>query len=145
MPFLSIYIHIVWTTKNFTPLLPDKISREKLKHHILTNAKSKSIFINQLAIQKDHCHCLLSLSHDQNISKIVQLLKGESSRWLNSEQLLAHKFEWQKEYYAVSVSLSHKERVMEYIKNQDEHHRKKTFSEEYENFIRKYGFKKLDD
>ena len=68
-----------------------------------------------------------SLGSDQAIQKIAQMIKGESSNWINKNQLTKEKFRWQDEYFAVSVSESHLEFVREYIKNQEEHHQKKTF------------------
>nr|WP_228434721.1 transposase [Chryseobacterium defluvii] len=88
----------------------------------------------------DHCHCLVSLGSNQNIEKIVQLLKGESSYWINKNQLTKEKFSWQDEYFAVSVSESMVESVRNYIKNQEKHHHKKNFAEKYQEFIEKYNF-----
>jgi putative transposase len=75
----------------------------------------------------------------------VQLIKGESSFWINKEGLTQQKFEWQDEYFAVSVSESMIDKVREYIKNQEEHHKHKTFQQEYDEFISKYGFQKFAD
>ena len=82
---------------------------------------------------------------DQTIQKVMQLIKGESSFWINKENLTNKKFEWQDEYFAVSVSESMIETVRNYIKKQEEHHTKKTFDQEYKEFIDKYGFEKFDD
>ena len=90
----------------------------------------------------DHCHCLVSLGIDQTIQKVVQLIKGESSFWINKNKLTKEKFEWQDEYFAVSVAESILDKVRAYIANQEEHHRIKTFQEEYEEFIKNYGFQK---
>jgi putative transposase len=67
------------------------------------------------------------------------LIKGESSFWVNKEKLTREKFEWQDEYIALSVSESGVENVRKYIYNQEEHHRKKTFGEEYQEFLRIHG------
>ena len=82
------------------------------------------------------------MGSDQTISKVAQLLKGESSNWVNKNNLIPGHFEWQDEYIAVSVSESMINKVRDYIKNQEEHHRKKSFAEEYDEFIKKYGFAK---
>jgi REP element-mobilizing transposase RayT len=82
------------------------------------------------------------LGIDQTIQKVMQLIKGESSFWINKNELTNEKFEWQDEYFAVSVSESMLDKVREYIKKQEEHHSKKTFQQEYEEFITKYGFEK---
>lgn len=71
----------------------------------------------------------------------MQLIKGESSFWINKQGLTHQKFEWQDEYFAVSVSESALDKVREYIKNQEEHHKQKSFQEEYDEFIAKYNFK----
>jgi REP element-mobilizing transposase RayT len=77
------------------------------------------------------------------MSKIMQLVKGESSFWINKQNLCNKKFEWQDEYFAVSVSESMLDSVRGYILNQEEHHRKKTYQEEYDEFITKYGFQEF--
>lgn len=79
----------------------------------------------------DHCHCLISLSSNQNIEKAAQLIKGESSFWINKNNLTSEKFNWQDEYFAVSISESMIDQVRNYIINQEKHHLIKTFSEEY--------------
>lgn len=84
---------------------------------------------------------MISLGSDQNIEKIVQLLKGESSHWINKNLLTKEKFSWQDEYFAVSVSESMVDSVRNYIKNQERHHLKKSFTDEYKEFIEKYNFK----
>ena len=71
------------------------------------------------------------------------LLKGESSYWINKNKLIREKFEWQDEYFAVSVSESAVNKVRDYIKNQEEHHKKKSFQQEYDEFMHKYGFDKF--
>nr|WP_244307364.1 transposase [Flavobacterium fluviatile] len=80
--------------------------------------------------------------NDQTIQKTIQLLKGESSYWINKNQLTKERFEWQDEYFAVSVSESIVDKVRDYIKNQEEHHKRKTFQEEYDEFMIKFGFQK---
>jgi len=140
MSWLRIWIHIVFATKNREPYLNDA-KREKIFNHIKENAKEKGIYIDKLNGYSDHIHCLISLENDQSISKIVQLIKGESSYWINKEKLTSTKFAWQDDYWAVSVSESHLEKVRKYINNQKEHHRVKSFTEEVELFMQKYGWK----
>ena len=145
MPFVKVYIHIVWSTKNRIPFLNSKDLRISVWKHIKQNASEKGIFIDVGDGYSDHCHCLISLSTNQTIEKVVQLIKGESSFWINHNKLCLKKFEWQDEYFAVSVSESIIDKVREYIKKQEEHHCKKTFQEEYDEFISKYGFTKHQD
>lgn len=139
MLFVKVYIHFVWCTKNRVPFLNSKELRLKVWSHIRENAKQKGIFIDFVNGFSDHCHCLVSLGVDQTIQKVMQLIKGESSFWINKNGVTNGKFEWQDEYFAVSVSESMIDKVREYIKNQEEHHSKQTFQDEYDNFISKYG------
>ena len=140
MPFIKVYIHFVWSTKNFHPYLNSTELRTKVWKHMLENSKQKGIFIDFVGGHKDHCHCLVSLGVDQTIQKVAQLIKGESSFWINKNKLTIEKFEWQEEYFAVSISESSIDKVREYVKNQEDHHKKVTFQEEYEKFMKQYGF-----
>lgn len=139
MPYAKIWIHIIWTTKNREKIISKKIKR-KLLNHIKSNARLKDIYVDSLNCTQDHIHLLISLGRDQTVSKIVMLLKGESSHWANKNKLVRGKFEWQDEYIAVSVSDSIVNNVRKYISNQVEHHRTKSFEEEYKLFIEKYKF-----
>jgi len=141
MAFIKIYIHLVFSTRNRDPFLNTFEIRLKVWKHIKEYATEKGIFLDMINGYSDHCHCLISLGSDQNIEKIVQLLKGESSHWINKNQITEGKFSWQDEYFAVSVSESMIDSVRNYIKNQEKHHLKKSFSEEYREFIEKYNFK----
>jgi REP element-mobilizing transposase RayT len=143
MAFIKVYIHFVWSTKNRDPFLDSFELRKELWRHIKENSTEKRIFIDTINGYEEHCHCLISLGMNQTISKVTQLLKGESSYWLNKHHLCKGKFEWQDEYFAVSVSESNLDKVREYIKNQESHHRSKTFQQQYNELIEKYGFQKI--
>jgi REP element-mobilizing transposase RayT len=142
MPHVKVWIHFVWSTKNREPFLTAAI-RQEVFRHIRENAKEKGIFVDFINGYVDHVHCLISLGTNQTIEKVVQLIKGESSFWINRHRLCEIKFEWQDEYFAVSVSERVLDNVRNYIKNQDAHHRKKTFQEEYDEFLIKAGFQKF--
>ena len=139
--YVKIYVHIVWSTKNRKPFL-DNLVRPNLQQHILEYAQTKRISIMTIGIQKEHVHVLASIRSDQNIDDVVKLLKGESSHWINSENLIKPKFSWQRGYGAFSLSPSHIEAVRGYINNQDEHHRKKSYIEEISDLLIKYGYNK---
>ncbi len=145
MSFINVYIHFVWATKYRYPFLDSKELRMKVWQHMRENAKRKGIFIDFVNGYSDHCHCLISLGGDQTLNEVMQLIKGESSFWINKNKLTKKKFGWQNEYYAVSVSESHIARVRNYIKNQEEHHSKKSFKKELDEFIRRYGFTKFEE
>jgi putative transposase len=140
MPYVKVMIHFVWSTKNREPFLSTPELRKKVWKHIKDNAVGKGIFIDMIDGYQEHCHCLISLGIDQSISRIMQLLKGESSFWINKNRLGGEKFEWQDEYFATAVSETLVPRVREYIKNQEDHHQTKTFAEEYDLLIKKLDF-----
>ena len=145
MSFIKVYIHCVWATKNRYPFLSTPELRLSMWKHIRENAKKKGIFIDFINGYKDHCHCLLSLGDDQTLRQIMQLIKGESSFWINKQGLLNEKFEWQDEYFAVSVSESLVDKVRNYIKNQENHHAHRTWEDEYNEFVDKYKFQEINE
>ena len=145
MPYLKVFIHFVWTTKDRLPLLRTKEIRKEVWKHIKKNAKEKGIYIDTINGYSEHCHCLVSLGSGQTIERIVQLIKGESSFWINKQGLVQGKFAWQDEYYAVSVAQSGIDKVRKYIQAQEEHHKLFSFTDEYNDFIEKYGFKVFKD
>ena len=132
-------IHAVWATKNRYPFLTND-TRQKIIDHIKENAKTKHIYIDSINGHNDHLHCLFGLNADMSISKVMQLIKGESAFWINKQKLTKTKFEWADEYFAVSISESIMDKVRIYIDNQEEHHKKITFAQEYETFIKQYNF-----
>jgi|SRR3990172_9163613 len=95
--------------------------------------------INHVHIE--HVHALVDLPTKLSIENCFKLLKGSSSHYINQNRLVKTKFAWARGYGAFSVSESNVSKVVDYIKNQDEHHRVKSFNEEYELFIKKYGIK----
>lgn len=143
MPYLRIWIHLVFATRNREPLLPAAI-RPLVWKHIQDNARQKGIFLDCVNGHADHVHVLVSLGTDQTIAELVQLIKGECSFWINKQKLINGKFSWQEEYFAVSVSESVVDRVRTYIQNQEEHHRRKSFTEEVQDFMDKYGFRLME-
>ncbi len=140
MSWVRIWIHLVFSTKNKTPFLNSKELRDTIFSHIAENAKEKEIWLDSANGYSDHIHCLISLGREQTISKVAQLIKGESSFWINNNKIIPGKFEWQDGFWAVSVSESHVLKVQKYIATQEEHHRKKSFKEEIDEFMEKYGW-----
>ncbi|PZR21217.1 MAG: IS200/IS605 family transposase [Flavobacterium psychrophilum] len=138
MPFIQIYVHIVFSTKDRYPFLKTPELRQQVWKHIHENARSKGIHIDFINGYAEHCHILLSLGSELSLSKTIQLIKGESSFWINQNNLTSSKFEWQNDYFAVSVSDSILNKVRNYIARQEEHHKFKSFSEEYEEFINSF-------
>ncbi len=145
MPHVKVYIHFVWSTKDRHPFLTTHDIRKEVWQHMHINAKEKGIFIDFIGGFTDHCHCLVSLGIDQTIKDLAQLIKGESSLWINKQKLCKSQFNWQNDYFAASVSESMIDMTRNYIKNQEEHHKNKSFKDEYNDFLEKHGFKKYED
>jgi putative transposase len=143
MPYIKVMIHYIWSTKNRKPIITPEL-KPVLLNHIKENSIKKNIFIDCLNCVEDHIHLLISLGSEQTISKTAMLIKGESSLWVNKEKLNKQKFEWQDEYIALSVSKSASDKVRDYINNQEKHHEKKTFNEEYDEFLKIHGFNRED-
>jgi REP element-mobilizing transposase RayT len=144
MSYVKIWLHCVWSTKNRDCIIPFSF-RPALLTHFRENAKEKNIMLDYINAQEEHVHALINLGKQQNLSIIMQYLKGESSFWINNLKVLPYHFSWQDDYFAVSVSHSHVDRVRNYIKNQDKHHLKISWNEEAEEFMKKYGFEKIQD
>ncbi len=140
MSWVRIWVHLVFTTKNGAPFLTPKDRRIAIFEHICNNGKKKGIWLDRLNGHKEHIHCLISLGREQTISNIVQLIKGESSYWINKNKLTPQRFEWQDDFWAVSVSESHVVTVRRYLDGQEEHHKRRSFTEEVEEFMKKYGW-----
>ena len=136
---VKIYTHFVWTTKNRERTLVDRV-RNELRDHILEYAAANQIAVEAVAVQPEHVHLLASLSRSQRIEDIVKTLKGESSHWVNGRDLVPGKFAWQTGYWAGSVCYQHRDVVKRYIESQEEHHRRKSFVEEFEEVLKEYGY-----
>ncbi|MEO8446244.1 MAG: IS200/IS605 family transposase [bacterium] len=139
MPFARILIHVVWATKDRKKYLT-KAKKETLIIHINQYALSKGITLLNINGYLDHLHCIISLKPEQCISNILNLLKGESSYWANRNLKMMEKFGWHDDYFAVSFSHSQLKIVNNYINRQELLHQSKTFQQEYEEFLLKFGF-----
>ena len=142
MAYVRIWIHCVWGTKKRVPFLAEE-NKTTIFNHIKENASTKGIYIDFINGHKEHVHCIISLGNKQTLSETIQLIKGESSFWINKNKITQGRFEWADEYFAVSISESQINKVRDYIKNQASHHKNKSWEEEYNEFINKYGFTKI--
>lgn len=131
MSYVRIWVHIVFSTRNHEQYFSAEI-RSKLFAHIRDNCREKGIILDSIGGWSDHVHLLISLGKEQNIAKLLMLIKGESSRWLNQQAFFKGKFCWQDDYFAISVSESQVEKVRTYINNQEVHHRAVPFEREIE-------------
>jgi putative transposase len=134
----------VWTTKGRAPYLRDQI-RDEVISHIRENARLKDIYIDHINGYHEHLHAIISLGGKQNTSDIMQKIKGESSYWINKNKLTRFKFEWQDDFYSVSIGVSQLDNLREYIRNQVHHHQKVSFQEELNKIIEEYKLEILRD
>lgn len=106
--------------------------------------KKHHCFVKIINGTNDHIHILFLLNHNYSVQQIFHYIKGESSHWINERNFLDSKFAWQTGYGAFSVSESKIEVVERYIAGQKEHHRIKTFTEEYDQLLEKYNIKSVN-
>jgi REP element-mobilizing transposase RayT len=144
MSYLRIWLHCVWTTNNRIPYLRDEIMEEVISH-IRNNANLKGIYIDHINGYHEHLHALISLDSKQTVSEIMQKIKGESSFWINKNKLTRLKFQWQDDFYSVSIGMSQLDNLRKYIRNQEEHHQKISFQEELDSIIEEYKLQKMRD
>lgn len=135
--YKQLYVQLVFAVKNRDAVLNKDIRFRVFEYlsGILREMKHKSIIINGVS---DHVHIFVGLNPARSISDTVHELKRSSSLFINNEKLCMSKFSWQEGYGAFTYSRSHIDNVYKYIKNQEEHHRKITFREEYLDFLEKY-------
>lgn len=135
---VRIYVHTIWGTYDHQRNL-SKDLRVKIFQHFVERAQEINIMIFKMNIQPEHVHLLINLPSNKTMADAAQLFKGECSTWINDNNLMQGKFSWQRGYGAYSVSSSQVAVVENYIKNQDAHHKRKTFQEEYKEWAMKYG------
>ena len=136
--FFKLWIHLVWSTRSREPLMFDKV-RKDIFFHIKETAEEKGYHLDVINGTENHLHCLLSLNPKYAISEIVNEMKGESSHWINEQKWMKPKFLWQRGFGAFSVSESNVKKIRKYILNQEEHHRKMSFKEEWEILLKKHN------
>ncbi|MFP4093565.1 MAG: IS200/IS605 family transposase [Cyclobacteriaceae bacterium] len=139
--FNKIWIHAIWATKERVPLIHFPIEK-KVHQFMAEQLRELGCPVRIINGMPDHVHCLFLLSPQKSIADVIKQIKGSSSHFINQNNLIAEKFAWQTGYAAYSVSESVLEKVFQYIKNQKRHHRKKAFQQEYEDFLKLYGFEK---
>ena len=136
--FQQIYIQVVFAVKGRENLITEKWNKELHKYisGIIKGKDQKSIIVNGMP---DHIHAFIGLRPAMAISDLVRDIKNNSSNFINDRRWVKGKFSWQDGYGAFSYSHSHIDNVYQYILNQEEHHKKKTFKQEYIEFLKKFG------
>ena len=135
--YTQLYFHVIFAVKGRDNLISKKWKEKLYKYisGIVSNKEQKLIIINGMP---NHIHLLLSTKPNCNLSDLVRDIKSNSSKWINSKQFISGKFEWQTGFGAFTVSQSGVNSVIDYIKNQENHHGKKSFREEYIDFLASY-------
>jgi putative transposase len=159
MPFLKIYVHFVWNTKNKISYLAIKEVRKIIWNHIRDNANKNGIRVDFINGYSNYYHCLIDLDVDQTIQKVIETLKGEKTFWISkkgvspesfpdelppfTDTAKSKKFEWNDDYFAIAVSESFFDRVSNYAQNQSDDNNEKLFHKEYKEYSIQYGFQKF--
>ncbi|MCB9233085.1 MAG: IS200/IS605 family transposase [Bacteroidia bacterium] len=136
--YCQLYTHFVFAVKNRTSLVNEswRVDLEKYLTGIATNNGHKLLVIYCMP---DHTHIFVSQHPSQSVSDLARDLKANSSRWVKENKLVSAKFEWQSGYGAFSYGRSQIDRVVQYIMNQPEHHKKMSFKEEYISLLEKFS------
>ncbi len=136
--FTQLYTHIIFSVKGREKLINPLWKRELNKYiaGIIGAKGHKSIIVDGT---ENHIHCLVGVKPTIAVSDLVRDIKNNSSKFINNGSFLKIRFQWQEGYAAFSYSRSQIDAVYKYIENQEEHHRKKTFKEEYEDLIKKFN------
>ena len=133
--FTQLYFHVIFAVKrrqnHLSPIWKERLF--KYISGIITHKNQKLMIVNGTM---DHIHLLIGTQPDCNLSDLVRDIKSNSSKFINDEKLVFGKFEWQKGFGAFTVGYSQLEKVINYIKFQEEHHKTKTFKAEYIEFLK---------
>jgi putative transposase len=135
----KVLLHITFSTKHRAPLLKNKSVRQGLYAYgagVLKDIESPAIILGGV---EDHMHILCLLSRTITLAKLIETIKTSTSKWVKSQGPNYKGFYWQGGYGAFSVSESRKAAVEQYILRQEEHHRRRTFQEEFRELCRKHG------
>lgn len=135
--FTQIHIHCVFAVK-FRDAVISNYWKDRLHKYIIAivnNNGHKTLAINSMP---DHLHLFFGMKPNQSLSDLMRLFKGDSSEWINKQNLVAGKFRWQEGYGAFSYSKSQSDSIIKYILNQENHHHKKSFKDEYLEMLNKF-------
>ncbi len=135
--YSQIHLQLIFAVKFRDALIQHNFKEELYKYitGIIQNNKHKLLAINGV---EDHIHILIGFRTHQSVSELVNIVKSNSSKWINEKKFLPVRFEWQKGYGVFSYGKSQINAVINYINNQESHHHKKSFREEYLEFLNKF-------
>jgi REP element-mobilizing transposase RayT len=136
--FTQIHIHVIFAVQNRMSLI-QKAWQDQLYKYIITIIQKNGHKVLSIGGMPDHVHILFGFRPTQALSHLIQEVKRDSSEWINQQHLTMGRFSWQEGYSAFSYSKSQVDTVVKYIESQEEHHQKKTFTDEYKTFLEKFG------
>ena len=150
--YSQLHIQFIFAVK-YRRAIIDTSWKNELHKYITGIIQNKTHKMLQVNTMPDHLHMLVGFRPDENMSQLIQVVKSESTKWINDNNLTHQKFAWQDSFGAFSYSKSHVPDVIRYIQNQENHHKKQTFLEEYIAFLKafeiqfdeRYIFKELTD
>jgi REP element-mobilizing transposase RayT len=136
--YTQIHLQVIFAVKKRTGLIQKEWKDELYKYitGIIQAQDHKLLAINGMP---DHLHVFFGMRPIQSLSDLMQDIKQDSSTWINKKKFIKEKFEWQQGFGAFSYSKSQASRVIAYVQNQEVHHRKITFLDEYKKFLEKFG------
>jgi REP element-mobilizing transposase RayT len=134
----KIYLHVIFHTKTTSPVIHSE-HLLRVHQYICQIVKSTGCHIICIGGTGNHVHTLVMLTNTENVAHLVEEMKRNSSRWIKTISPTYEKFAWQSGYAVFSVSQSIVEKTTAYIQNQEEHHRKQTFKNEYLEFLKLYN------
>lgn len=135
--YTQINVQLIFSVKGRENLLMDSFRQDLFKYisGILKTNKQYPLAVNGYA---DHVHAFFELDAANSVSEIARIIKANSSKWINEQKFLNHKFNWQTGYGAFSYSRSQRNSVIKYVVNQEVHHKSKSFKEEYLDFLKAF-------
>jgi REP element-mobilizing transposase RayT len=135
---VQVFIHCVFGVKYRESLIKATFKHQLfgVLGNLINETGCKTIIVNGV---EDHVHCFFYLKPTCSISEVMKSVKAKSSKWINENDFLEKRFEWQRGYGAFSYNKSSFDNVVRYIQNQEEHHKKSTYKEEYLDFLEKFG------
>ncbi len=136
--YTQLNIHLIFVVNGRDNLLKNAFRKELFKYisGILKESGQFPLAVNGYL---DHVHAFFELNPKNSISEIARIVKSNSSKWINDKEFLRTKFNWQKGYGAFSYSRSQRDSVIKYIVNQEDHHKKRSFKDEYLEFLTSFG------
>ncbi len=142
--YSQIYIQVIFSVKGRINLLQKSWREEVFKYiaGIIKEKGQKSIIVNGVS---DHIHCFIGLKPSIAISDLVRDIKNNSSKFINEKKFIKGKFQWQEGYAVFSYSQSQLDQVYNYILNQERHHQKKSFKDEYKELLEKFKIEYKED